>query len=135
MTTAQTDYNGHPTRAAALTDLFRRAPRADDPEQFRQYAHALLTLGVALVLVAAGEKDARHKKWQDHPITTPEQFDAQYVDGMNLGAHLGQSNLIAVDADTPEAVAGFSKWWDEHRTGATLRRPCARRAIGTPTAR
>lgn len=115
-----TDYNGYPSRAAALTALFRDAPHPDDPTKFREYAHALLDLGVALVLVPAGEKGARMKGWQTDPITDRQRFDRVYADGMNLGVHLGASQLVVVDADTPGEVATLRTWWTGSHDGAPL---------------
>ncbi|MFD8879364.1 AAA family ATPase [Corynebacterium xerosis] len=101
-------------RAEALADVLRDAPRVDQTSRAAVLAWAarLQARGVHLFAVARrGKEPATPGGFRD-ATTDPEVLDGQYAAGMNLGAWLGPSGLIVIDADTSAEVAEFRKMWE-----------------------
>lgn len=108
-----------PDRAARLTSILAGAPRVDQAsrDEILAYAHALQAEGLALLPVHKGGKNPAINHGVHAATTDPAALDAAYKQGCNLGVNLGASNLIVVDADTPEEVGSWKAWQEEHGLG------------------
>lgn len=121
-------------RAEALADVLRDAPRVDQTSRAEVLAWAaqLQARGVHLFAVARrGKEPATPGGFRD-ATTAPEALAGQYADGMNLGAHLGPSGLVVIDADTGAEVAEFRALWEAGWFGGGPSRPFPEPTVTTP---
>lgn len=107
-------------RAEELADVLSEAPRVDQTSRAEvlEWAARLQALGVHLFAVARHSKKPATPRGFRDATTDPEVLDGQYAEGMNLGAWLGPSGLIVIDADTRAEVATFRTMWGAGRFGS-----------------
>lgn len=108
-------------RADALTVALAAMPRVDQATRAEVLAAAaqLQALGVHLFPIAHGGKTPAVDGWPENATTDPSELAEMYRDGQNLGAALGRSRLIVVDADTEPAVDAFKAWKPDGSRGGT----------------
>jgi hypothetical protein len=135
-------------RAADLTTLLGSAPDNTEHDKVREYAHGLMKLGVAVMLVNPGEKYPFQWVRDDlgrggvYTATT----DATVFDGhldvylhrhgdecaVNLGAAAGASRLVVVDSDTRSQTEAFRRLVGmDPKTPPTVTSPGSQSSDGT----
>jgi hypothetical protein len=126
--------NNAQARAARLTAILADAQRVDlaGRDAVLDYVHRLQAEGVAVLPVVKGGKEPATDRGVHAATVDPATFDRMYAEGMNLGVNLGASNLVVVDADTPDEVAGLTSWWKLRHPDDDLPAPTTR-TPGTPT--